>query len=114
MTRPAGVGLLATAAVLIAAVVGFGVGFYLANNSGSIQTECDVTGTVTQVSGNGSKACLTPDSGGDNLCGVVVQVPGNPPIAVGDHVSVTQVWVVDGADKHEVLIVREPLPVPSR
>ncbi len=113
MTRPARVGLVATAAVVIAAVVGFGVGYYWASNSGSIQTERDVTGTVTQVSGNGSKVCLTPDSGAENFCGVVVQVPGNPVLAVGDHVSVTQGWVIDGGGKHEVLIVRQPPPVPS-
>ncbi len=113
MTRPARVGLVATAAVVIAPVVGFGAGLYWANNFGSIHTERDVIGTVTQVSGNGSKVCLTPESGADNFCGVVMQVPGTAPIAVGDQVSVVQAWVVDGADRHEVLIVQQPPPVPS-
>ena len=104
--------LLASAAVVIAVAVGFGLGTYRASSARSVQLERDLSGTLTAVSGDGSKICFAPDDGTDIVCGVPVQVPGNPNLVVGDRVSATQAWVTSGDDRNEVLIVRDPVPVP--
>jgi hypothetical protein len=96
--------LVSAAALLVPACVAVGV--LLGSARGSTNDQQLVPGRLTSLSGNGTKACLTPDRGStaDTVCGVLVVPPGAPRPAQGDEVSVYLVATPDGT----LLLVHSP------
>lgn len=91
--------------VTVALIVGLGAGIVLAGGTTSgIHLNGTVSGSISQVSGPGSKICLTPDGGGDEICGPILSAPGST-LTVGEHVTVVRTSVPTSFGSIDVLLV---------
>jgi len=54
------------------------------------QPTASLTGTIEVISGDNSKACITPDGGGEQRCSRLY-TSGSTDVKVGDHVTVVVV-----------------------
>ncbi len=105
---------LVVGAIAAAAVIGFSLGQSWARNSGTVRPAEDRAGVITLVNFDGAKFCLKDDATQETVCGVDVMVPGEPVLAVGQHVSVTRTWIQQvGGVPVEVFVVSNPAPLPS-
>ncbi len=65
----------------------------------------EIKGTISVLNASGSQFCLDPLDGGRRRCGVTYQRLDDPPLAVGDVVSVA-VGVLRHEDgEHEIFVV---------
>jgi hypothetical protein len=107
-------GALVVVAIIAALALGAFLGQSWARNSGTVRPADDRAGVITLVNFDGAKFCLKDDATQEIICGVDVMVPGEPPLAVGQHVSVTRTWIQQvGGVPVEVFVVSNPAPVPS-
>ena len=57
--------------------------------AGSVAILGHDVGVVTVVNVTGAKFCMQPESGGGQRCGVAYERRDSPPLAVGEHVSIS-------------------------
>lgn len=92
-------------AVAVGAAMGGVAVAYQAHVFGVMRLDGDVVGVVSVVNRTGSSICLIKDSDGSELCGNVLQQPGDPLLTVGQPISATSVWISNPIGASSALVI---------
>lgn len=79
--------------LLVGALLGGAVTASVGHLYGDVRVDRTISGEVAIVNGEGSAICLTADVTGAQICSDVVQRPGDSPLAIGQHVTVTRILI---------------------